>query len=39
MKRELTAARPVSESGLWFIRIMIGVVSPLFVLVVAGGSL
>lgn len=32
MKRELTAARPVSESGLWFIRIMIGVVSPLFVL-------
>ena len=39
MKRELTAARPVSESDLWFIRIMIGVVSPLFVLVVAGGSL
>ena len=39
MKRELPAARPVSESGLWFIRIMIGVVSPLFVLVVAGGSL
>ena len=39
MKRELTAARPVSESGLWFIRIMIGVVSPLFVLVVASGSL
>lgn len=39
MRKELTAARPVSEQGLWFIRIMIGVVSPLFVLVVAGGSL
>lgn len=39
LKKELTAARPVSNAALWFIRIMIGVVSPLFVLVVAGGSL
>ncbi len=39
MKRELTAARPLSNATLWFIRIMIGIVSPLFVLVVAGGSL
>lgn len=38
-RNELCASHPMSQARLNFIRIMIGVVSPLFVLVVAGGSL
>ena len=38
-RKELCAAHPMSEARLTFIRLMIGVVSPLFVLIVAGGSL
>lgn len=39
MKEELQRAHPMSSAKLGFVRIMIGIVSPLFVLTVAAGSL
>ncbi|MCG5030965.1 sodium-dependent transporter [Mesosutterella sp. OilRF-GAM-744-9] len=39
MKQELQSARPMGRGMLLFVRIMIGIVSPLFVLAVAAGSL